>query len=102
MVDDAERVGGGKRLGHLQGDGAEVIECERASSDTTTQRLACHVLHRDEEMTVGLLADFVHRAHMRVGNGGRQACLTKKARSRGAIVGNRIVEQLQGNPAHPT
>ena len=65
-VDDAARMSGGKRLGDLQGNRQQRSRMRAAVRARPARSVSpSHVLHRDEEATVGF-ADFVHGADVRV------------------------------------
>ena len=76
-MDDAGRVRGGERAGHLDAVAERLVERQPAAREPACERLAFEELH-DQEVGAILLADVEERADVRVAEARDDARLTRR------------------------
>ena len=100
-MDDAGRVRGGERAGHLDAVAERLLERQPAAREPARERLAFEELH-DQEVGAILLADVEERADVRVTEARDDARLTRQALPRRRILRAAWRQDLDGDsPIEP-
>jgi len=95
-VDDPLGVGGVERVGDLDPQSEENVQLQRSGPDAVLQRLAVHVLHREERLPL-VRANLINSADVRMVEGGGGLRLTLKSLQGLRVLGEGFREELEGD-----